>query len=67
MASSSAAAADRPRSRSASPALPWEVVVPASAAVRLLLTKVRDRDTGNAEFKAYADRLMTLLAEEVRE
>lgn len=40
------------------------VTVVDSPAVRLLFTKIRDRETGNEDYVRYADRLMTLLAEE---
>eukprot|EP00946_MAST-07B_sp_MAST-7B-sp1_P000310 g310.t1 len=40
------------------------VTVVDSPAVRLLFTKIRDKTTKNVDYVRYADRLMTLLAEE---
>lgn len=54
-----------PSSSSATPAAAGVVVVPASRALRLLLTRLRDRRTAPLPFKQHADRLMALLAEEV--
>ena len=40
------------------------VTVVDSPAVRVLFTKIRDKSTANVDYVRYADRLMTLLAEE---